>query len=136
MKFVKLFTLSALVMSSAGCSHSTPPLSSQLTKVEHSQLEIVYNFTHKSDRVSFVVESYGCTMAEHFELKQSVNAEGKLELALLRLKKDRCRAMPRAFPVNFKLATPWTSKQDIELLNEIETERKLPRKAMRNSNRS
>lgn len=136
MNIVKLFSLSALVLSISACSHSNPPLMSQLTKNEQSQLETVHRFSTTSNQVAFVVKSHGCTLPEHFELKQSLSDKGKLQLALLRLKQDRCRAMPRAFPVHFKLKYDAVKKQDIELLNEIKSEPNLPRKALKNNNRS
>lgn len=99
-------------------------------------LEPVYKFEPKARQVSFVVKSHGCTLPEHFELKQNLNAKGQLELALLRLKQDRCRAMPRAFPISFKLDSEHARLQNIELLNKIETDHKLPRRTKSSNNRN
>lgn len=136
MNIVKIITLSAVVLSILACSHSNVSLHKLLTQGEKSQLEPVYSFTAKPSQVSFIVRSHGCTLPEHFTLKQNVNAKGQLELALLRLKQDRCRAMPRAFPIQFMLDGQNIMKQNIKLLNTIETEQKLPRKAQSNNNRS
>lgn len=132
MNFIKPLALSALILSLAACSQSKSALQMQLTEAEIANLEDVYQFTVKSNQVSFVVKSNGCTLPEHFELKQHVTNSGRLKLALIRLKQDRCRAMPRAFPVAFKLDRKSARKRDIKLLNKIETEIQLPRRA--NSN--
>lgn len=132
MNFIKPLALSALILSLAACSHSKSTSQMQLTEAEIAQVEDVYQFTVKSKQVSFVVKSHGCTLPEHFKLKQHVTNSGRLKLALLRLKQDRCRAMPRAYPVSFKLDRRIINKHDIYLLNKIETEIQLPRRA--NSN--
>ena len=133
MNIVTTIALSTLVLSVIGCSHTQATLADQLSPSDKSKLAKVYQFKAKTNQVSFVVKSHGCTLPEHFELKQGVNKQGNKQLALIRLKQDRCRAMPRAFPVNFKLERPIADPQKVELLNEIETEQKLPRKAKTNN---
>lgn len=101
----------------AACSST--PLSQQLTADETAQLTPVYQMTLTGTKVNFTVNSHGCTMPEHFTLKQNKTSDGKMELALLRLKPDWCRAMPRAYPVSFELKAK-VRQQDLVLLNPID----------------
>lgn len=119
----------ALASLLVACSHT--PLSQQLTADEKSQIEPVYQFDIAGSKVTFIVKSHGCTMPEHFELKQSVSFDNKVELALLRLKPDWCRAMPRAYPVSFTLKKQ-VKQQDLMLLNPLDENNKLPRNKVNN----
>lgn len=128
MKVIKLFSVSVLVSLLAACSST--PLSQQLTAEQKSQLTPVYQMTLKGSKVTFTVNSHGCTLPEHFQLKQSKSNNDNVELALLRLKQDWCRAMPRAYPVSFTLDNKVTEQQ-LVLLNPIDQSK--PKKAKVNS---
>lgn len=128
MKVITLFTASMLVSLLAACSST--PLSQQLTAEQKGQLTPVYQMTLKGSKVNFTVNSHGCTMAEHFQLKQNKTGDGKVELALLRLKPDWCRAMPRAYPISFTLNNK-VAEQQLVLLNPIDQSK--PKKAKVNS---
>ena len=58
----------------------------------------------------------GCTSKDDFELLQQ-EAKGVYEFALKRNKADLCRAMPRAYPVTFKLPEAIDSIDLIKVLN-------------------
>lgn len=126
---LSFFSVSTLTLTGCitGCSYHVKPLSEQLSEIQKHQFAEVYEYAVKSPRVSFIVKSHGCTLAEDFELKQSSGKHGKLEIALIRLKKDRCRAMPRAFPVSFPLINSEATMVDVVLLNPIEESQSLLR---------
>ena len=128
MKVIKFFSTCVLVSLLAACSST--PLSQQLTAEQKTQLTPVYQMTLKGSKVTFTVNSHGCTLPKHFQLKQNKIGNGKVELALLRLKQDWCRAMPRAYPVSFTLNDTVTEKQ-LVLLNQIVQSK--PKKAKVNS---
>lgn len=123
MKMIKRLMITGLVFLLASCHHT--PLLQQLSANEKNQLEPVYQFAVIGSKVTFIVKSHGCTIPEHFELKQNQSYD-TVELALLRVKPDWCRAMPRAYPVSFTLNTP-VQQQNVVLLNPIEKKNKLPK---------
>lgn len=127
MTYIKiLLTLTAGALLNA-CASSYMPLYQQLTEQEHAYLDKVYQYSVNQAKVTFIVKSHGCTLPEHFTLKQQINPNGQLELALLRAKQDWCRAMPRAFPVRFKLEHGTIATKDIVLVNQLEQSETLPR---------
>ena len=108
-----LFILSLLLIL-ASCAKT--PLKETLTSAQSNQLEKIYNVDIKPGVISFVVRSHGCTLNSDFKLLQQSQGRER-EFALLRLKQDRCRAMPRAFPVTFSLDKPITDKSKVQVIN-------------------
>ena len=118
--FVLLFTLVA-----TACSSTT--LSNKMTETERNNLEKIYSFDVTSEKLLFVVKSTGCTSKEDFELLYQGH-QGKHEFALKRTKTDMCRAMPRAYPVSFKLPAMGVSLDNIKVLNPIDENQPTKRK--------
>ncbi|ATC99557.1 hypothetical protein [Pseudoalteromonas spongiae] len=109
-------TLSALLMTLFTSACSSTALSETMTEQELNNLEKIYSFNAKAEYISFVVKSTGCTSKDDFELLQQ-EAKGVYEFALKRNKADLCRAMPRAYPVTFKLPEAIDSIDLIKVLN-------------------
>lgn len=109
-------TISLLLMTlfTSACSSTT--LSETMTEKELSNLEKIYSFNAKAEYISFVVKSTGCTSKDDFELLQQ-ESKGVYEFALKRNKQDLCRAMPRAYPVSFKLPVAIDSIDLVKVLN-------------------
>ena len=117
MNYLRALAAGIIVAFIYGCNHTAKPLEQQLTAEQVNALVKVYQFEVKAAQITFVVTSNGCTQPEHFELKQQYLSDGSGELALLRLKADCCRAMPRPYAVSFKLDQGSVGKADIRLLN-------------------
>ncbi|WP_372769470.1 hypothetical protein [Pseudoalteromonas sp.] len=115
--YIAFFVLLSTLVGT-GCNSTT--LSNTVTEAERNNLEKIYSFDVTSEKLLFVVKSTGCTSKEDFELLYQVH-QGKYEFALKRLKPDMCRAMPRAYPVSFKLPAIGVSIDNIIVLNPIDT---------------
>lgn len=99
--FKRIFSTVLLVLLALGCSKVIATGGAKPLAMTSSNLEILYGFSTTEDKVSFVVTSNGCTKAEHFELDWNKQRDNAYHLTLVRTKKDRCRAMPRAYPIEF-----------------------------------
>ena len=75
--------------------------SSKSSSPKSGTLEPLYGLSFSSGNVEILVTSNGCTKAEHFELK-SKKVEGQKLITIEKIKKDRCRAMPKIITVRLK----------------------------------
>lgn len=112
MKTVVVIFLLSFVM--VGCKSTS--LETQMTSQQRESLENLYEYEVKPQFISFVVKSTGCTRKEDFELLHN-QYQGRHEFALIRLKPDLCKAMPRAFPVTYRLDEFVNDNNEIKVLN-------------------
>lgn len=108
-----------LLVSLLASACSGTALSNKMTEAERNNLEKIYSFDLSAETITFVVKSTGCTNKDDFELLYQAH-QGHHEFALKRLKQDMCRAMPRAYPVSFKLPAEDISPDNLTVLNAID----------------
>ncbi|MBE1300295.1 MAG: hypothetical protein GJ680_10375 [Alteromonadaceae bacterium] len=101
--FKRIFSTIFLVLLALGCSKVIATSGAKPYATARSNLELVYGFEVTQDKVLFLVNSNGCTKAEHFEINWDAQRNNSYGVTLVRNKIDKCRAMPRAFPIEFPL---------------------------------
>lgn len=68
---------------------------------ESGKLEVLSGAVF-DDQLTVQVKSNGCTKAEHFEVS-SEERDGEHVLSIMRIRPDRCRAMPRVIELQLPL---------------------------------
>lgn len=101
--FKRIFSTMFLVLLALGCSNVIATSGAMPHATSRLNLELIYGFEVTKDKVLFVVNSNGCSKPEDFELNWDAHPNNTYSLTLMRTKTDRCRAMPRAFPIEFPL---------------------------------
>lgn len=95
--------LSSTLMAGCKMTETSDSSSSKEPVVVNSEQEPLYSFDTEGDRLTIVVQSFGCTKAEHFELNTQLDENDKQIVTIMRNKPDLCRAMPRLMPVSMRL---------------------------------
>lgn len=103
-KTAMVFGFGLSVTSMAGCEMNNN-VDRAAAEVVHpnSELEPLYSFDVKGHRLTIMVQSFGCTKVEHFELNSQLGDNGEQFATVVRTKPDLCRAMPRLMPISMRL---------------------------------
>lgn len=125
---VGVITVAIWVSLTQGCSANATQPNGVGSVAKPQQLETIYGFTPRRDSIKLLVKSHGCTQKEDFTLHIDEYETSSYVITVEREKPDRCRALPRLFPVELTLSQSLPENVTIQLSNPFGLQSSLPGK--------